>query len=225
MAHLGDVFVDVIRTHEVDTLLKDRFTLIVRDVVVFEKVFTDLEVALLDLFLRGFERLVHPWVNNGFILFDAEAAHDGVEAFGCENAEKVVFDRDVELGTAGVTLTACTTTQLVVDPAAFVTLGTENEETARIEGFFLRSSDFGFDVRLHGVEFEFGRLASFLFTELFNLFLDTHFEIAAELNVGTATGHIGRDRDCARLTGLCNDMRFTLVVAGIQNLVCKRVSL
>ena len=86
-AHFRDGVTHIFSCHELDTLFEDRFTLIVRHVVVFQKVLTDFKVALLDLFLRGLKRLVHPWVNNGFVFLDTEATHNGVETFGREDAQ------------------------------------------------------------------------------------------------------------------------------------------
>ena len=44
-------------------------------------------------------------------------------------------------------------------------------------------------------------------------------DVAAELDVGAATGHVGGDRNRARLAGLGDDLRFLLVEAGVQHLV------
>ena len=45
------------------------------------------------------------------------------------------------------------------------------------------------------------------------------FGIAAEQNVGTAAGHVGRDRDRAFAARLRNDVGFTLVILGVQHFV------
>ena len=46
---------------------------------------------------------------------------------------------------------------------------------------------------------------------------DAHVGIAAELNVGAAAGHVGRDRDRARHTGLRNNVRLLLVIARVED--------
>ena len=51
------------------------------------------------------------------------------------------------------------------------------------------------------------------------LALDAHLEVAAELDVGAAAGHVGGDGDGAGHAGLGDDVGFLLVVAGVQHLV------
>ena len=43
--------------------------------------------------------------------------------------------------------------------------------------------------------------------------------VAAQQNVGTAAGHVGGDRDCALAAGLRDNVRFALVVLGVQHFV------
>jgi hypothetical protein len=42
-------------------------------------------------------------------------------------------------------------------------------------------------------------------------------DVRFELNVGSATGHVGRNRDPSTATRLCNDVRFCFGVSGIQH--------
>src|SRR5260370_11442413 len=49
--------------------------------------------------------------------------------------------------------------------------------------------------------------------------IDLGFEVTAEDDVGTSTGHVGRDRYGARPSGLGNDLRLTLVLLRVQDLV------
>ncbi len=49
--------------------------------------------------------------------------------------------------------------------------------------------------------------------------LHAHVEVAAELNVGAAAGHVGGDGDGARHAGLRDDGGFLLVMARVQHLV------
>ena len=134
---------DIGGAHELDALLEDRLALIVDDVVELQQVLADFEVALFDAALRGFERLVHPRVDDGLAFLDAEAAHDGVEAFGGEDAQEIVFEADVEFRLARVALAAGPAAQLVVDAAAFVALGAEHVEPAGVERDALLALDVG----------------------------------------------------------------------------------
>ncbi len=48
--------------------------------------------------------------------------------------------------------------------------------------------------------------------------MNAHFKIAAELNIRTATCHVGGDGHCTRNTSLRDNKGFLLVITGIQNL-------
>jgi hypothetical protein len=69
-------------------------------------------------------------VADGLALGDAEVLHDRIEAVAGEDPQQVVLTRQVEFREAGVALTAGPAAQLVVDPAALVALGAEDEQTA-----------------------------------------------------------------------------------------------
>lgn len=81
--------------------------------------------------------------------------------------------------TAGIALTAGTAAQLIVDAAAFVTLGADDVQTAGGENLFLVL----FDFFLEFVLYLFNLLRGFVaFQDLFQ----PHVDVAAQLNVGTA---------------------------------------
>src|SRR6202012_431235 len=52
--------------------------------------------------------------------------------------------------------------------------------------------------------------------DISGLLLETHLKRAAELDVGTAAGHVGRDRDGAGNAGFSDDIGFLLLEAGVQ---------
>jgi hypothetical protein len=56
LAHGGDGLGDVVAVEQFVALLVDHLALVVGDVVVFEQLLADVEVALLDLALRRFQR-------------------------------------------------------------------------------------------------------------------------------------------------------------------------
>ncbi len=210
MAHVGDHLGHVVLAHQIDALLEDHPALIVRDVVVFQKVFTDVEVARLDLLLRFFQRLVDPGMDDRLAFLKAELGEHAAELVRSEDAHQVVFERQIEFRAAGIALTAGTAAQLVVDAAAFVAFGADDIEAAGCERFFLQCRDIV-------ANFLFGLLALGAGFHVAKLGLDPQVGIAAELNVGAAAGHIGCDRDRARNAGLRDDLRFLLVVARVQN--------
>ena len=212
---------DVVLAHDVEALLEDDLALIVHHVVVLEDVLADVEVARLDLLLRHLERLVHPRMGDGLAFLQAELLQHAVHAVGAEDAHQVVFEREVELGAAGVALAAGAAAQLVVDAPAFVPLGADHVEAAGVERrcFFSPTSACGSLAflaicRARGPCRPRSRRRSIL--------AGAHVGVAAELNVGAAAGHVGGDGHRARHAGLGDDVGFLLVVARVQHLVRDR---
>ncbi|MCG8503073.1 MAG: preprotein translocase subunit SecA, partial [Sphingomonadales bacterium] len=64
--------------------------------------------------------------------------------------------------------------------------------------------------------------ACFFVEALVDFVGDAHLQVAAQLNIGTATGHVGGNRYGAGYTRLGNDVRFLFVIAGVQHVVRNR---
>ena len=231
VAHVGDGLGDAVVLHQVDALVEDHLALVVLDVVELEQVLADVEVARLDLLLRLLERLVDPGVDDRLALLQAETLEHAVETIGAEDPHQIVFQRQEELRAAGVALTAGTAAQLVVDAAGFVALGADDVEAAGLlhglgglatlgrldlDGLLGLQHDLAevLDVGLDLLDLP-GLLG--LVRDISSLLLDAHFERAAELDVGTAAGHVGGDRDRAGHAGLGDDVGFLLVEARVQH--------
>ena len=137
VAQILDGLADVVVAHDVDAVLEDHLALIVHHVVVLEHVLAGVEVARLDLLLRLLQRLVDPGMGDRLAFLQAELLQHAVHAVGAEDAHQVVFERQVELGAAGIALTAGAAAQLVVDAPALVALGAEHVEAAGLERLLL----------------------------------------------------------------------------------------
>ena len=87
----------------------------------------------------------------------------------------------------------------------------QHEETAGFDHLCLFVGVFGLDPRTQIVGMRIGIGGE----RLHHL----HLDIAAELDVGAATGHVGGDRHCAAASRLCNDRCLTLVLLGVQDVV------
>jgi hypothetical protein len=211
MAHVGDDFRHIV-LHPFDALIEDNLALIVHHVVELQKVLADVEVARLDLLLRLFERLVDPGMNDRLVLFQSKLLQHAVELVGPEDPHQVVFEREKELGMTRIALAARTTAQLVVDAAAFMALRAEHEKPAGGERFFLQPRNLRADF--------IGARRLLPLAVVFNIgdFLaDAHIGVTAELNVGAAARHVGRNRDRARNAGLRDDVGFLFVIACIED--------
>ena len=112
-------------------------------------------------------------------------------------------------------------------------LSTDDHETAGLAYFFCFGSDLSFvffkelrvlfagldDVFVVGLRIA-HRLDDDVVREgLSELTAGEELGVTTEHDVGTTTGHVGRDGDGAELTGLGDDLRFTLVVLRVQDLV------
>jgi uncharacterized protein YydD (DUF2326 family) len=83
--------------HQLDALLEHDLALVVHDVVVFQEVLADVEVARLDLLLRLLQRLVDPGMDDRLVLLEAELLQHAVHAVGAEDAHQVVLQRQEEV--------------------------------------------------------------------------------------------------------------------------------
>ena len=63
----------------------------------------------------------------GGIVVETETVYDRSDALAAEQTHKVVVEREEEAGFAGVALTARTSAELVVDTAALMALGADDE--------------------------------------------------------------------------------------------------
>src|SRR3546814_19580696 len=84
----------------------------------------------------------------------------------------------------------------------------------------MRISDWSSDVcssDLLGLDSRFGRVTLRAFGHVLQFVEDAELDIAAKLDVGAAPGHVGRDRDTALAARLGDDMRFPLVITGVQH--------
>ena len=149
-------------------------------------------------------------MDDRLVVLQAEAPQHRVHALGAEDAHQVVLQRQEEFRAAGIALPARTAAQLVVDASAFVPLGADDVEAARLYRPALEIGDLGADFRLLA-------LALLQRGGWIDLLANPHLDIAAELNVGAAAGHVGGNRDRAGNTRLGDDEGLLLVMPGVED--------
>ncbi len=157
-------------------------------------------------------RLFHPRMDDRLVLLEAELGQHAVELVGAEDAHQIVFERQEELGAARIALTAGAAAELVVDAAAFVALGAQHEQSAGLQRGFLQPRHLLADRSRTRVPVALAPIG-----DVGKLVANAHVRVAAELDVGSAAGHVGGDGDCARHAGLRDDERLLLVVARVEN--------
>ena len=89
-------------------LLVNDLALIVGHVIVFQQLFTDVEVTALYLALGIFYGARHPWVLYGLAVRHIEFFHDGGHAIGSKNAQQLVFQGQIESARTAIALTTGT---------------------------------------------------------------------------------------------------------------------
>ena len=123
------------------TLAIDDLTLLVHHVVVLQGVLSSLEVPALHAGLGALNGLGQLAALDGHILPQIQPVHHPRHPVSAEKPHEVVLQAQIEPGLTGVSLTAGTAAELVVDPAGVVALGTHDKEAARRPDLFCLTGD------------------------------------------------------------------------------------
>ncbi len=219
--HVLHLTLEVLAAQDPAALLVDDGALLVHHLVVLEDVLADLEVLLLDLRLRALDGLGDHLRLDRHVVGQVQPRHDRLERRTVEAAHQLVAEREVEPRLARVALTTGTTTELVVDTTRLVPFGAEHVQATggpHLLGIGLR---LGLDPLEDLVP---GRLVLLRRVDrveaaLTQLDVGEDVGVAAEHDVGTATGHVRRDRHRAGPAGLRDDLRFLLVELRVEHAV------
>src|SRR5262249_55897206 len=115
-----------------------------------------------------------------------------------EDPHQIVFHRQVETAGAWVALATGPATQLVVDTTRLMAFSTDDVQPAGCEHLVVPRLPLGPDVFASRIVYRPERA-------------DLRFEITPEDDVGTAAGHVGRNRHGTRPAGLRDDVRLALM--------------
>ena len=148
-----------------------------------------------------------------------EPVHQLRQIHVAEPVHQFVAEGQVEPGLADVALPARPAAQLVVDAARLVAFGADHVQPAQGDHLLGLGRHGGLDLReflapgplvvLRGVD----RVQVTLTEPL----VDDEVHVAAEHDVGAATGHFGGDGDRTEPAGLRDDGRLLLVVLGVED--------
>src|SRR5437879_7930826 len=173
----------------------------------------------LDALLRLADGARDPGVGDDFPFLGAGAVHPAGDTVGPEQPHQVVLEREEEHALPGVALAARPAAQLAVDAARFVPLGADDHEAA---GWVLVAAQL-VDLGLREIgPFDLLPERRLLRRDAAHL---TLLHAGAELDVGAAAGHAGRDGYGSRRTRSRHDLRFALVLLGVQHLVLQAAPL
>ncbi len=135
----------------------DGNTVFVHNVVVFHKLLTDIKVVAFYLFLGAFNRFGNHRILDRCILIQPQRSHQSGNTLTAKDTHEVVIERNIKLARSWVALAAGAPTQLVVDAARFMALGTNN----------MQSAELIYPLAKHNV----GTAASYVGSECYNAFL------------------------------------------------------
>ena len=200
-------FADIVRRQQFVALLVDLRALIVGDVVVLQQLLTHVEVVALDLALGVLDRARHPVVLDRLAFLHTQALHQRRYALGGEDPHQRVFQREIKPAGTGVALAARTAAELIVDSPRFMALGADDMQPPRLDDRVMPLLPVGshtLALFLGGIVAECGEFA---------------VEVAAEHDVGTPAGHVGRDRHFSGPTGVRDDFGLALVLLCVQHVM------
>ena len=130
--HLADLVAEVFAFEDAAALLVDHAPLLVHDLVVLQHVLAAHEVELFDLLLGVLDDPAQHLGLDRLALARPQAVEHAVHAVAGEQADQVVFGRQVEAALALVALAPRAAAELVVDAPAFVAFGAEHVEAAEV---------------------------------------------------------------------------------------------
>ncbi|MNG91398.1 hypothetical protein D3C79_503070 [compost metagenome] len=206
LAEFDDGVADVLGGQQAVAHVVDHLALLVGDVVIFEQLLTNVEVAAFDLALGFLDSVGDHAVLDGLARLHAQCLHEVLHPVRGEDAHQAVFQRQVEAAGARVALTTGAATQLVVDTARFVTLGSDYMQATRLDHLLVTLLPVGLDL---------GNLLGC------RVFQGSHFgfPVTAQQDVGTTASHVGGDGQCTWRACLRDDLGFLLVILGVEHLV------
>ena len=199
----------------------DHLALLIHDLVVFEHVFPHFEVLVFHLGLGTLDGISHHFCFDRHIVRDVEPIHHILHGLTNESHHEVITHGQVEAGQPGVTLTAGTATQLIVNAAGLMPFGAEHVQATGFTDLF----GFLFGLFLHLFQLFIPRclvlFRSFDGVEAAFTQVDVgnNVWVAAQHNVSTTTSHVGSHGHLAGQTGASDDLGFLLVEFSVENIM------
>src|SRR5690606_10744322 len=212
---------DVVAFEDHATVGVDGQALAVENVIVLEHVLARLGVARLDLGLGVLDEARDHASGQNLRVVVVGARKQAVGHRRAEAHHELVLEREVETALSRVALTTGTSAQLVVDATRFVAFGSEDVKAADLADLvallFARLLRLGEDLVPAGLVL----LGVLDGVEAARLHLGDGEElgVAAEHDVGTATGHVRCDGDGPEATGDGDDVGLASVVLRVEDLV------
>src|SRR5208283_313255 len=185
--------------------------LLVHYIIIFQQVLSDVKIVSFHSFLRILYGPGYHLVLNGNVLLHFQEIHQTAYPVGAENAHEVVLKGQIKPRGARVSLSSRPASKLIVCTPCLMAFSSDYMEPACAEDllFFLFANTF---CLLRGRGEIFFTVISFVLQE----FPRKAIGIAAKDNIGTPARHVSRNSHRPKPTGLCNNLRFILMVFGVE---------
>ena len=118
----GSGFEIFTRENLITTHVND-FALLIHDLVVLQDVLADFTIALFYSCLGALNCFGNHLGLNCLVVWQC-SAHHPTKCSSSEQAQKFIVETEIETARSGVSLTTCTTTQLIIDTTTVVAFGT-----------------------------------------------------------------------------------------------------
>ncbi|MNB96703.1 hypothetical protein D3C75_439120 [compost metagenome] len=126
-----DIF-NIFRLQNLTALFINNFTLLIHHVIILQYDFTNIKVITFNTFLSRFHSTRNHAALNRLIFLKPKAIHHTQNVVSAKTLHQLITKGQVELCRTWVPLTTRTTTQLVINPARFMTLCTNDMQTSKI---------------------------------------------------------------------------------------------
>ena len=113
--HLVDGITHILTVKYLAALLVDDLSLLIVNLVIVEKIFTDTEVVELDLLLGFLDGIGKHLVLDLLILLNTKGCEHLHQSLGTEQTHQVILKGNVETGFTRISLSSGTSTELVID--------------------------------------------------------------------------------------------------------------
>ena len=219
--HAADIVLNIAGIEDVVTGSVNHLALLVEHLVVLKDVFTHLKVLVLHLRLGALNGVRDHLGFDGDIVRHIEAVHHVLHGLTHEAHHQLIAHGQVEAGLTRVTLAASTTTQLVINAAGLVTLGTQHVEATGLAHLVTQL----LGALPLGIDFCFPGLLVLLFilewieAALAQLLIEDDLRVTTKHDIGTTAGHIGSHSDGAGAARTGDDLALFLVVLSVEHVV------
>ena len=194
------------------TLIIEIISLFIEHIIIIKKVFPDFKVAILYTLLGFLDCITQHTVFNGLPILHANLAEHGLQVFRGEQSHQGIIQGDKEPACTRVTLTATSTTQLIIDTSGFMSFSAKDIEPAELLYLFIIM----LPCRIYFLD---------CFSKLLSSSISptdgscSPVKAATKLDIGSTSCHVCGNGNRTFGTSVLDDQGLSCMVLGIEHLV------